>query len=77
MAGSIPAGERRNRAREVVVEVWGEGIRVLEGRGAGNREGRRGLAGTNASGGVALARLGTSSRTKEEEGKTELGTGWR
>ena len=50
------------------------GIRALEGRGAGNREGRRGLAGTNAGGGIARARLGTSSRTKEkEEGKTELG----
>ena len=35
MAGSIPAGERRNRAREVVVEVRGEGNQGFGGSGCG------------------------------------------
>ena len=35
MAGLIPAGERRNRAREVVVEVWGEGNQGFGGSGCG------------------------------------------
>ena len=76
MAGLIPTGEWRNRAREVVVEVRGEGDQGFGGSGAGNREGWPGLGGTNAGGGVARARLGTSSRTKEkEEGKTKLASG--
>ena len=35
MAGSIPGGERRNRAREVVVEVRGEGDQGFGGSGCG------------------------------------------
>ena len=35
MAGLIPAGERRNRAREVVVEVRGEGDQGFGGSGCG------------------------------------------
>ena len=35
MAGLIPAGERRNRAREVVVEVRGEGNQGFGGSGCG------------------------------------------
>ena len=35
MAGLIPTGERRNRAREVVVEVRGEGDQGFGGSGCG------------------------------------------
>jgi len=35
MAGSIPAGERRNLSREVVVEVRGEGNQGFGGSGCG------------------------------------------
>ena len=60
MAGLIPAGEWRNRAREVVVEVRGEGDQLEEGSGSKNGGGTAGAVSGGAR--VCLAPLAARGR---------------